>query len=290
VIFEIQPGSISTFAELDREAESERLVFFEQIKSNEGCVWIGDRPGAKTRIDMPPHAWMHWSRGWLVTLPRESWSIGGETYGPDTVLGISLDSFLRGDRHFTRLWEPAPRIAVEGRSWACGRLVLSILDNLDPSLRRLLRLLADGHGSELSVCRVAHVGRFDAQEEESNGDLLANVQTPLTPPSLYLLPPGKAPELLKRAPQAFNAEGLVAARHEAVSTDGERISYTQIGPPGETSEAPVHLYGYGGYRISQLPVYGPATGKLWLERGGTRVIAHIRGGGEFGELAPCRLP
>jgi prolyl oligopeptidase len=63
VIFEIQPGSISTFAELDREAESERLVFFEQIKSNEGCVWIGDRTGAKTRIDVPPHAWMHWSRG-----------------------------------------------------------------------------------------------------------------------------------------------------------------------------------------------------------------------------------
>jgi prolyl oligopeptidase len=86
VIFEIQPGSISTFAELDREAESERLVFVEAIKSNEGCVWIGDRTGAKTRIDVPPHAWMHWSRGWLVTSPRESWSVGGETYGPDTVL------------------------------------------------------------------------------------------------------------------------------------------------------------------------------------------------------------
>src|SRR5262245_64055212 len=28
--------------------------------------------------------------------------------------------------------------------------------------------------------------------------------------------------------------------------------------------------------------YNPAIGKLWLERGGTSVIAHLRGGREFG--------
>ncbi len=31
-----------------------------------------------------------------------------------------------------------------------------------------------------------------------------------------------------------------------------------------------------------LPYYRPGIGKLWLERGGTRVVANIRGGGEFG--------
>jgi len=31
-----------------------------------------------------------------------------------------------------------------------------------------------------------------------------------------------------------------------------------------------------------LPYYDSAVGKLWLERGGTRVFANIRGGGEFG--------
>ena len=56
----------------------------------------------------------------------------------------------------------------------------------------------------------------------------------------------------------------------------------QVGPPGETGAAPVHLYGYGGFAVSQLPYYNPAIGKLWLERGGTSVVAIIRGGGEFG--------
>ena len=31
-----------------------------------------------------------------------------------------------------------------------------------------------------------------------------------------------------------------------------------------------------------MPYYNSAVGKLWLERGGTSVVANIRGGGEFG--------
>lgn len=120
------------------------------------------------------------------------------------------------------------------------------------------------------------------EESESNGDLFAHPQDPLTPPSLLFLEPGKAPAVLKRAPENFSAAGLVVTRHEVVSVDGERIPYMQVGPPGETGEAPVHLNGYGGFQVPLLPYYNSAIGKLWLERGGTSVVANIRGGGEFG--------
>src|SRR5215831_3769874 len=136
--------------------------------------------------------------------------------------------------------------------------------------------------AQMRSCGAAHVWPIDVHHEESNGDLLAAAQDPLTPPSLYLINPSAAPQLLKRAPQAFDAAGLVATRHEAVSSDGTRIPYVQVGPARETGDAPVHLYGYGGFGISMLPSYQPAIGKLWLERGGTSVIAHIRGGREFG--------
>jgi prolyl oligopeptidase len=39
---------------------------------------------------------------------------------------------------------------------------------------------------------------------------------------------------------------------------------------------------YGGFGYAVQPFYSAARGKLWLERGGTTVLAHIRGGGEFG--------
>jgi prolyl oligopeptidase len=97
-----------------------------------------------------------------------------------------------------------------------------------------------------------------------------------------LIERGKAPALLKQAPRTFSADGLAVSRHEAVSVDGERIPYVQVGPKAETGDAPVHLTGYGGFNIPVLPRYNSAIGKLWLERGGTSVVANLRGGGEFG--------
>src|SRR5262249_58275934 len=88
----------------------------------------------------------------------------------------------------------------------------------------------------------AHVWPFDVCPEESNGDLLAAAQDQLTPPSLYLIKPHAAPQLLKRATQAFDPTGLVATQHEAASSDGTRIPYVQVGPAGETGDPPVHLY------------------------------------------------
>ena len=74
----------------------------------------------------------------------------------------------------------------------------------------------------------------------------------------------------------------MVTQHEAISIDGERIPYVQTGPDTETGDAPVHLNAYGGFGISMRPYYNSAIGKLWLERGGTSVVANIRGGGEFG--------
>jgi prolyl oligopeptidase len=45
---------------------------------------------------------------------------------------------------------------------------------------------------------------------------------------------------------------------------------------------PTLLYGYGGFEVPMLPSYQPEVGAAWLEKGGTYVVANIRGGGEFG--------
>jgi prolyl oligopeptidase len=285
IIFETSSDQMAVWADVDREADEERLVFVERIGFFDAIVWIGDRSGPKTRIDAPTDASVEWHRGWLAVKRRTAWTIGDQTYAPDTVLGISFPAFLSGDRRFTKLFEPAERRALQGFFWSGGRLVLSILDDLKPVFEALTPS-ETGWPREritgLPDIGVANVWPLDVRTEESNGDLLASAQDPLTPPSLFLVRPAAAPELLKRAPAAFEPAGLVVTRHEATSPDGTRIPYVQVSPLGETGEAPVHLSGYGGFGISQLPYYNPAVGKLWLERGGTSVVANIRGGGEFG--------
>ena len=45
---------------------------------------------------------------------------------------------------------------------------------------------------------------------------------------------------------------------------------------------PAILYGYGAYGITEDPLYVPRL-LAWLERGGVYAIAHVRGGGAYGE-------
>ncbi len=88
-------------------------------------------------------------------------------------------------------------------------------------------------------------------------------------------------EVLRRAPERFDAEGVVVTQHAAVSEDGTRVPYFQVGRPSAGPVATM-LYGYGGFEVSLGVGYLPVVGKAWLERGGTFVMANIRGGGEYG--------
>ena len=45
---------------------------------------------------------------------------------------------------------------------------------------------------------------------------------------------------------------------------------------------PTLLHGYGSYGITYDPAFDP-TALAWLERGGVVAVAHVRGGGEYGE-------
>lgn len=88
-------------------------------------------------------------------------------------------------------------------------------------------------------------------------------------------------EVLRRAPERFDAGGVVVTQHAAVSEDGTRVPYFQVGRPSAGPVATM-LYGYGGFEVSLGVDYLPVVGKAWLERGGTFVVANIRGGGEYG--------
>jgi prolyl oligopeptidase len=294
IIFETSPERVSVWACVERNAAGERVFFIEKVSIFDSIIRIGDRSGPDRSIDVPTDASSEWHQGWLAVRLRTAWTIGGQTYGPDTIIGISLARFLEGDRRFVKLFGPTDRCICEDFFWCGRRLVVSILDDLKPAFEILTPsdrgwCRADLRG--LPDTGIAHVWPLDVEQESTEGDLLALTQDPLTPPALFLVKPAALPQLLKQAPRAFDPTGLVVRRHEAVSTDGTRVPYVQIGPPGETGEAPVHLWGYGGWAHSQLPAYLPAIGKLWLERGGTSVIANIRGGGEFGAAwhqAGCR--
>jgi prolyl oligopeptidase len=90
--------------------------------------------------------------------------------------------------------------------------------------------------------------------------------------------------VVKSLPAMFDASNDVIEQHEATSKDGTKIPYFIVHPKNMQLDGtnPTVLYAYGGFQVSETPFYSGIIGKLWLERGGTFVLANIRGGGEFG--------
>jgi prolyl oligopeptidase len=283
VLFEVVPDHMSGWGQFDRAGN--RVIFIDQVDFFNTVIWIGNRGGPVTKLDLPSDAGALYHRDSLAIRPRSPWTVGGVTYEPDTILGIGLEAFLAGERDFRVLFVPGRRRALQGFNWSGGDLIVSVLDDLRPTFLRVTPA-ADWRITPvegLPALGTVNLWSLDGDPDESNGELLAMAQTPISPPALSLVAQDvPAPALLRQWPASFDPRDAVVTRHEAVAADGERIPYVQVGPPLETGDAPVHLSGYGGFRVSRLPVYAPTTGKLWLERGGTTVVANIRGGGEFG--------
>jgi prolyl oligopeptidase len=286
VLFETDERSMSVWGAADHQTGVERLTFTEQIGFFDAALHIGDRSGARLRLDLPTHAGVQLHRDHLSVRLRRPWVVDDVEHSADTVLTIALPDFLTGQRAFEVLWQPGDRLALQGVFWSAGRLIVHALDDLrpvhticEPGSQGWTRRELPG----LPALGTVSVWPLDDHAETADGSLLATVQDPLTPTTLLTFAPAlDAPAVLRRTPPAFDARGLHVTRHEAVSADGTRVPYVQTGPDVRDGDAPVHLTAYGGFRSSMLPIYRGVLGKLWLEPGGTTVTANIRGGGEFG--------
>lgn len=77
---------------------------------------------------------------------------------------------------------------------------------------------------------------------------------------------------------------LESAEVRARSYDGTLVPLSIVYQKGLKLDGshPTLLSGYGAYSITYDPYFDPAS-LAWLERGGVLAVAHVRGGGEYGE-------
>jgi prolyl oligopeptidase len=94
---------------------------------------------------------------------------------------------------------------------------------------------------------------------------------------------GKSEEIFKPSIH-FDFSPYITRQIFVTSKDGTKVPMFLIhrADMKANSQNPTLLYGYGGFNISQTPVF--AVGRLaWLELGGVYAVAILRGGGEYGE-------
>ena len=225
--------------------------------------------------------------GQLLFTLQQDWTPepGGRTIGKGSLVAADLDELAHGGlRSLAVLMTPGPRESIEEIGIAKDRVVVAAYENVK-GRALVFRRGADGAWSRqaLALPDKAAISVIDTDDRSDLAFL--QVESFLDPPTLYLADVASG-ELkpVKSLPPRFDASRSVVEQFEATSSDGTRIPYFVVRPKGLKYDAsnPTILYAYGGFQASMLPSYSSTIGKLWLERGGTFVLANIRGGGEFG--------
>ena len=121
-------------------------------------------------------------------------------------------------------------------------------------------------------------GRFAAQET------FFNYQSLTTPGEIhrYDVKTGKS-TLFKRPKTAFSADQFETRQAFVTSKDGTKVPIFIGHKKGVKLDGsnPTILYGYGGFNVSETPVYR-VTAAVWMQMGGIFVTTSLRGGGEYG--------
>ncbi len=177
---------------------------------------------------------------------------------------------------------PPSEAVVTGISAAADALYIQ---NLDGGIGRLRRLPYTG-GSIQSV-KLPFEGAIQSlvtNPTESGAwlELTSWTKSPLW----YSLDP-KTDKLTDTAlvpPSPVDFSQIESEEVKAKSADGTMIPLSIIHQSGISLDGshPVWLSGYGAYGITYDPSFSP-TWLAFLERGGIYAVAHVRGGGEYGE-------
>ncbi|MFE1552159.1 prolyl oligopeptidase family protein [Streptomyces sp. NPDC058718] len=280
LVFEAEQGDVSAWGYRDSTPGFERDFVGRALDFFRSETHLLRPDSTLVRIDVPDDAVAYAHRRHLIVTLKSAWL--GQPTG--SLLAFDFDAFLAGDRTHEVLFTPDARTALAGHAWTRHHLILETMH--DVSTRIEVRTPApDGGWTReplVGVPELSAVSVVDTDPDVSD-EYFLDVSGFLQPSTLYRGSIGADTELLKQAPDRFSASGLSVEQYFATSQDGTSVPYFVIGPDhATTGPGPTLLYGYGGFEVSLTPYYGSVTGRAWLERGGTHVIANIRGGGEYG--------
>jgi len=240
------------------------------------------RGGKLVPIDIPLDADPEFFQDQIVVYVRSPWTVGAKTWPVGAVIAMKLDDFLAGKREFNEVVTPTATMTISGISVTKSALLVSVLDNVEG---KLWKFRPDGRRWVRSVVEAPAQGTIGLADLSRNSDrFFFTYSSFLQPTTLYVHEANGRIREVQRLPAQFDARGMTIEQLHARSTDGTQVPYSVVRKKEapHDPQSPTLLYGYGGFEVSLTSAYSATVGKAWLERGGTYVLANIRGGGEFG--------
>jgi prolyl oligopeptidase len=278
LVFEGQPADVVVAAGTDRTPGFERTMISRATDFFNDEVYEL-RGGDLIRIDAPTDATVSTHRQWLLIELRTDWAVDGHTYLAGSLLAADYDEFLGGTATLTVVFAPDAHTSLHQYAWTRDRLVVVTLADVVSRVH----VYTPGTWTAEPVAGVPeNTDTTIAAADDESDEIFLDSSGFDTPSRLLHGAAGGAVTEIKRAPSFFDAADLTVAQYFATSADGTQIPYFVVGHKHSQAPGPTLLYGYGGFEVANTPGYSGVLGRLWLSRGGTYVLANIRGGGEYG--------
>ena len=237
---------------------------------------------------------------WLRTgkLDKKEVTVGGDGTALGTVVDGTLFLFTNQGAHNGRVFAVDPR-DPRRESWreivperqdaviqnvAVGKGVLAV-----EYLRNATSAIAvfGFDGTPRGEIRLPGLGSVSLAAESDRTEAYFSYESFNYPDSIFrvdLAHPQAEPELWERPEVPVDPATVEVEQEWYPSKDGTRISMFVVHRKGLARDGrrPTLLTGYGGFNISETPVFN-ATLMPWLEDGGVYAVPNLRGGGEYGD-------
>ena len=288
VVFTAGETDVAAFAAHDHTPGYERDFVGRSPDFHTSEEYLLRPDGSQVLLDVPPDADTDVERSWLLVRTRSAWTVEGVEHPAGALLLFDFEDYLAGGRTVTVLFTPTASRSLSYHAWTKNHLVLSVLDDVVTSLEVLTPDRSGGWARRALPAGPAFGAADVVGVDPDAGDEYFLDTDAYTQPSTFLRGvlgtdgEDDAPlETLRQAPGFFDASGVTVRQFFAVSGDGTRVPYFVVGRP-DAGPGPTLMTGYGGFEISLTPGYSGVMGRGWIGRGGTYVVANIRGGGEYG--------
>lgn len=285
IIFQGGPEAASAWPEqhVDVSGESVRIVTSLDWQGR-ASNWLLDEHGDLQRMTLPPKSrrtTLH--RGQFIAILREQWTVAGHTFPEGALVSVSLEGITGAAPTVRVLKIPGSREAVSDVRGTLSGVLVSTSYNVNGRLEKFE--FEKGHWQNHAIDLPDHGTIQITMADSRSRTALVTYQDFLQPSTLYVADAAAARvRPLRSTGSPPDGRRFVTEQFEVASTDGTRIPYFVVRARDlkYDGSSPTLMSGYGGFGLPQYPRYSAAVSRLWLEQGGTYVLANIRGGGEFG--------
>jgi prolyl oligopeptidase len=288
-IFRGKPSDIFVTPLVLHDAQGDHLTVIARAVTFFEFSWWIQTPSGLKELAIPHKAQVDdLLAGRLLIDLHEDWTPtpGGQKFAQGSVVSLRLADVLRDPEHLspTIVFAPTADEFLSSDATTHSHLIVATLKHVLGRAYVYTPTGKDGWSIQpLDVPDNSAISIVTANN--ANETFFLGSQSFLTPPSL--LQGDAATGQIKMArsqPPLFDASQDTVEQRFATSKDGTRVPYFIVHRKDMqlNGQNPTLLDAYGGFEISETPIYSAIDGKLWLEKGGVYVVANIRGGGEFG--------